>query len=516
MNTPVKRGMGARSPFSQSVEPPLLSICIPTRDRPTRILPLVMRLIQVVQPYGDAVEIIVSDNSSTNETAAALGSLRAVGLQFHRQLTKHGTAEAHVFSATGLCRGTYVWFLGDDDIPVPETLNHAIELLKTDEHDFLFFNSALIDERGGLTGGSVVRMNAESLNLDFAKGAVAIGLMSSFAGLSNSIMRRERLSEAAWREIPARSIIYSHVTWWLICFADCRLSVVNRPLVFYRVAESAETFARFQALAEELNWPDHHFWGEGLIDLLDLLERRGVLDAADIGAMFEARRDGSFGRALDDIAYAIFRQAAESVAPIGHRNRISGTALQALTGWLERIDPSYQDCIQVIRRIHALRPDPASDQDRREPLDLTTRVGAPNLAALEGEFRGLHAHISARNTPFVGLAAFSGPFKIFRHISGFVAISSNLVLVRQEVLRTIDPASEPDGIIVAPTLDHLFARLGEITRTSSIEAPDIPEPPMVAERDAARAELVAIRTSTIWRATALARAIISALRAAKL
>lgn len=101
---------------------PDLSICIPTRQR-AAYLERCLDALQPVLALPLDVEIVVSDNASTDGTAALCARAIQAGLplRYLRQPCDVG-AERNVASALRAATGTLCLYLGDDDRLIPERI----------------------------------------------------------------------------------------------------------------------------------------------------------------------------------------------------------------------------------------------------------------------------------------------------------------------------------------------------------------------------------------------------------
>jgi hypothetical protein len=111
---------------------PLLSICIPTRNRASLLEPLLRLLLAEAHQLGGQVEVVVSDNGSDDETPHVLESLRTLGpLRVHRNAENRG-AIRNILQVVELAHGEYCMFLGDDDLIVAGGLERLVSIV--DEH----------------------------------------------------------------------------------------------------------------------------------------------------------------------------------------------------------------------------------------------------------------------------------------------------------------------------------------------------------------------------------------------
>lgn len=107
-----------------------LSVCIPTYNRFCWIKKSVEILEIECSDLLDKVEIIISDNCSTDNTSQILtraeNSLSAI---VNRNKSNNG-AIYNLDQCTKMASGKYVWVLGDDDLLLPNSLRKLVELIE--------------------------------------------------------------------------------------------------------------------------------------------------------------------------------------------------------------------------------------------------------------------------------------------------------------------------------------------------------------------------------------------------
>jgi glycosyltransferase involved in cell wall biosynthesis len=121
---------------------PLLSICIPTYNR-APLLELALQSLgpQVAQMNGD-VELIVSDNCSTDRTADVVAQAqRYAPVRYHRNDENIGVASNIILLTNELATGDFCWIIGDDDMVVQGKLAKVIGIIKRNRDlDYFFVN----------------------------------------------------------------------------------------------------------------------------------------------------------------------------------------------------------------------------------------------------------------------------------------------------------------------------------------------------------------------------------------
>ena len=110
---------------------PLLSICIPTYNRDAQLQQLLSDLQECAGILGDQIEILISDNCSTDATEQVVQLLpQDLPIRYFRQHVNIGATRNYSFLLKR-SQGIYCWLLGDDDIINSEELIDFISHLKS-------------------------------------------------------------------------------------------------------------------------------------------------------------------------------------------------------------------------------------------------------------------------------------------------------------------------------------------------------------------------------------------------
>jgi len=104
-----------------------LSICIPTYNRAKFIG---AALESIVSQYSHEIEVVISDNASTDNTEEIVLSYQK---RFERiryvKLVENLGADRNFLNVIDLASGSYCWLLGSDDAIAPESISKIIPLL---------------------------------------------------------------------------------------------------------------------------------------------------------------------------------------------------------------------------------------------------------------------------------------------------------------------------------------------------------------------------------------------------
>lgn len=192
-----------------------LSICIPTYNRAAYIGET---LDSIVSQATDEVEIVVSDNASTDNTEDIVESYRAKFPNLtYVKLAKNLGADANFMKVVESARGDYCWLFGSDDKMREGALQEILAALKG-EPAVLLSNRMECDSklkpqyvRQWLSGPAASRVFDFSSSEDmrnYFESANSLGAVFSF--LSGNVVKRE-----LWNRVPMdprfMGSAYSHV-----------------------------------------------------------------------------------------------------------------------------------------------------------------------------------------------------------------------------------------------------------------------------------------------------------------
>jgi glycosyltransferase involved in cell wall biosynthesis len=121
--------------------PPILSIGIPTYQRKKWLVKCLILIVeQVEQETSGLIEIVVSDNASTDGTFEWLEGYqkdhRCVKIFRHN---KNIGADPNFRGLPKLCSGHYFWLLGDDDFVLPSAIKNVLYYIRRG-YDYIVLN----------------------------------------------------------------------------------------------------------------------------------------------------------------------------------------------------------------------------------------------------------------------------------------------------------------------------------------------------------------------------------------
>lgn len=223
---------------------PLLSICIPTYNR-CRYLP--ETLDSILAQSTPEVEIVISDNASTDETRSVLTEYAAKhsNILYSCASTNQGP-DANFIRVVSLAKGTYCWLLSDDDTVKPGAIATLLQEIK-EGYDIYTFNETTCgnrlepikdQQRLAVPEGKVVYelSKPSDLRLFFERsdpvGGIPFGLISVLVfkkKIWDSIQIPDTIMETA----------YVHVYVLLATKAQgAKLKYINQALIMNRLNDS--------------------------------------------------------------------------------------------------------------------------------------------------------------------------------------------------------------------------------------------------------------------------------------
>jgi len=122
----------------------LLSILVPTFNREKFLERLLVELSRQIKEEGcrEMVQVIIADNASSDNTRLVIEAFLCCNKNF--SCIWHSTnlgAEHNLMSLLGLASGKYLWFIGDDDLPVEGLIRHIVRYLPVASPSLLYLPS---------------------------------------------------------------------------------------------------------------------------------------------------------------------------------------------------------------------------------------------------------------------------------------------------------------------------------------------------------------------------------------
>lgn len=171
---------------------PVLSVCIPTYNRPTFLKENIEVLAKQLESRNDIVEFIISDNCSEDNTREVIDGLRR---DYNLNLTYYYQEEPLYFEdnfdfVADRAAGKYIYLMGDDDIVSPDFITIMFRLFN-EGYELVHFNKLI---------GDAYCTNNSLFHKDFK-------------GLEQGFNAEQFIRELLWRPNFMSSIIFSRRIW---------------------------------------------------------------------------------------------------------------------------------------------------------------------------------------------------------------------------------------------------------------------------------------------------------------
>jgi len=162
-----------------------LSICIPTFNR-AAYLDINLGFLSR-QPEINKVQIVVSDNCSSDNTAEVVKKYAELNIKYHKQSRNIGMS-GNIDTLPVISDGEYIWFLGDDDIIAPNSIEKVLRVLNDNDLALCYvnqkvYNSAIFQK--------TLNINKDKVYVDGRDLFMDVAMTLQF--LSAIIVNRERM-----------------------------------------------------------------------------------------------------------------------------------------------------------------------------------------------------------------------------------------------------------------------------------------------------------------------------------
>ena len=127
---------------------PLLSICIPTYNRAEHLRAALYSIVRQSNQFDDYVEVLVSDNCSSDHTVEVVEWARQYGkIEYHCNPNNVGAGRNFIQLAQVLAKGDFCWLLGDDDLLQKGAVESVLNAFAVHpDLDYIFVNSSYRSE----------------------------------------------------------------------------------------------------------------------------------------------------------------------------------------------------------------------------------------------------------------------------------------------------------------------------------------------------------------------------------
>lgn len=213
---------GQRDSVDMLQPTPLLTIAIPTYNRAEKLAQLLDSIFVESKLLSWPIEILVSDNASTDDTPRIANGYVSRGLiRFRRNSTNIGF-DRNVAAVIGCARGEFVWLMGDDDRVAPGFLPRLGSILRSETVDFVIACDVREDRP---LENNLARFFGvtESVRGPLKEFLLRHGVFGILFAMGHAIFRRT--AAEGFERVAAQRTAFGHVFVLARCFAE-------RPTLF--------------------------------------------------------------------------------------------------------------------------------------------------------------------------------------------------------------------------------------------------------------------------------------------
>lgn len=116
-----------------------LSIAIPTFNRASYLSVTLDCIISQIKGFEDNVQIVISDNCSTDNTKEIVESKLYKNIKYHKQDSNIGFMK-NFEALSNLVNAEYTWYLGDDDLPVSGSIKKLLDVIDDSNYSIVYLN----------------------------------------------------------------------------------------------------------------------------------------------------------------------------------------------------------------------------------------------------------------------------------------------------------------------------------------------------------------------------------------
>lgn len=219
---------------------PKLSICIPTYNRELFLKELLESI--VAQADFSEVEIVVSDNASTDNTSELIVEFRKRYPNItYAVAPKNLGADRNYITSVELANGDYCWLMGSDDVLAPGAIAAMLRHVSSGNDIYLCGRSEATYRLGPIRDRVWLEPNEASQLFDFSERQELLryfcacrSLGGLFSYLSSIVVKKKSWDRISLDENFIGSA-YSHAYVLLsLVLQGCRLDYLTNPLVISR------------------------------------------------------------------------------------------------------------------------------------------------------------------------------------------------------------------------------------------------------------------------------------------
>lgn len=219
---------------------PKLSILIPTYNRARYLTGCLENIINSAKGFEKYIEIIVSDNASSDDTTAVVNKFKKQYpfINYQRNNENIG-CECNIYYLTQIAAGEYLWVFGDDDVMRKEAIECVLKRINSDNISLIVVNFSIMskDLKKTITNYYYKCSGFSSLtdhNVLLKKYGISLGYISS-------VIIKKDLFNTVPKKYYEKYLEYGFsflVAAYLAVLNNCIIGYIQNPIFYNRSSNS--------------------------------------------------------------------------------------------------------------------------------------------------------------------------------------------------------------------------------------------------------------------------------------
>lgn len=236
---------------------PKLSICIPTYNRASYLKILLNSIRIQIKDCKDSIELIVSDNASSDETHEVVNKFIEDGapIKYIKNHINLG-AESNITNCFVRANGEYVWIVGDDDIIADGAIGFILKILNAKKYGLIYVKSIGYEQM--LPSLEFKSQVNSCIECDRYQLTQLVGVMLTFIS-GNIINKKLYLQNRDYKDIEpfyGTNLAYLSWTYFLLSYSN-QFLYINNNVIISKINNTGgyklfETFSKNQSMIAQI------------------------------------------------------------------------------------------------------------------------------------------------------------------------------------------------------------------------------------------------------------------------
>ena len=222
-----------------------LTVGIPTYNRGKQLLESLIQICQEAQRYDKKIEILISDNASSDNTYSIVKKIQAeydLVINYYKNDDNYGF-DYNVDNVIKKAQSNFVLVMSDDDILMKDSLSHYFSCIQHDPAINLaigkayFMDHNLQSEIIGFSDHAFDHFSDDKIYY-FANGNALLGFTEKlFCGISGVMFNKMEYIKENMDEFMQSQFIHTAAIFKMLSKNDSTVAIINIPVLVYRLGD---------------------------------------------------------------------------------------------------------------------------------------------------------------------------------------------------------------------------------------------------------------------------------------